>query len=102
LELKVGDILLEYDGREFGSVAQFIRYRNEETGDAMRTLRVWRDGETIAFELAPGKMGASLDGVAISPELLAAAREKMNGEAQNAGENADAEVDEEMETENEK
>ena len=101
--LLVGDILLEYDGREFDSVAQFIQYRGQETDGATRLLRMLRDGEIKTFEVSPGKMGATLGPAFWPQETLDAAREKAGIEAKtdasetpdasNAVENVETDVD---------
>lgn len=59
--LMVGDRIIRYRGKTPSSVEQFVDWVTDLSGAASRTLVVGRGSQTIAFEVAPGRLGVSLD-----------------------------------------
>ncbi|MDO4585371.1 MAG: hypothetical protein Q4D62_14885 [Planctomycetia bacterium] len=63
-------MFLDYDGRFFGDVAEFIAYRDKETGEEARKLIVLRGEEFVVFDVLPGKLGASLGARVVPTEAV--------------------------------
>ncbi len=59
--LMVGDRIIRYRGKTPSSVEQFVDWVTDLSGDASRSLVVGRGSQTIAFEVAPGRLGVNLD-----------------------------------------
>jgi len=61
LGLKVGDILLQYDGRDITDAGQFVAGRKtERPGDPARVLVVRRGNQVLRFQVTPGPLGTGL------------------------------------------
>jgi hypothetical protein len=62
LGLRVGDVLLRYDGRPVANWARFVHgRRSEAAGGPPRPLEVLRQGKTLTVAVSPGLLGANLN-----------------------------------------
>jgi S1-C subfamily serine protease len=60
LGLQVGDVFTHYDGKPVLNQKFFNAYRNAEAADGPpRELKVQRRGETLSFQVLPGRIGVS-------------------------------------------
>jgi CHAT domain-containing protein/tetratricopeptide (TPR) repeat protein len=73
--LRQDDVLMKYANVELASVEQLLKLVEEHAEDRAVPVTVWRDGETIERELAPAKLGVSLDKRS-APEVVAEKRDR--------------------------
>jgi GTPase SAR1 family protein len=61
LGIQVGDVFTHYEGKPVLNTNFFIAYRNAEPDEGLpKELKVQRDGETLIFQVLPGKIGVNL------------------------------------------
>lgn len=69
LGLKVGDLLLKYDGAALTTAARFMaRQKQENPDDAPRELVVRRGSQTLRFQVRPGLLGVELNEKVVGKE----------------------------------
>lgn len=62
LGLRVGDVLVRYQGKPVQNSARFFHGRRaERPGGKPRSLEVVRQGKTLALAIAPGLLGVRLE-----------------------------------------
>ena len=68
LELKKGDAIMRYAGREVPNVLTMVRWVREE-GEGPRELVILRDGNILSFSVKPGRLGVDIgnDFIPVSP-----------------------------------
>ncbi len=65
--LRVGDVLLDYDGKEVTNMYRFVHVRSLEPSEgAARELKVLRKGKIVLLRVKPGRLGAQLTDRVIS------------------------------------